>query len=328
MQRLKLGLLGASRIADKIVPLISSLDRLQIVGVAARSEDSARLFAVKHGLEKTFPTYDSCLADQSIDAVYISVLNSDHATLIERALLAGKHILCEKPLVLDGHEAQRLFEMARLRQLVLLEGLMYRFHPQIQKLLEFVNNGAVGQLQSVRAEFSFLLHDLSKPQPRTTAAGGGGALNDLGCYIIDFISIIAACSGAKDILDVVASQRRNNEIDLQTVATIYYDNGFEASLSVAIDRVALNTWEVLGTAGSVAALRFDPQGTAPAPLYLLNDDSEAQLLYCTPGNQFRDEFENFVQTIAGETAPFITASDSVRNAKLLEGIRQAAPHIK
>lgn len=165
MQRLKLGLLGASRIADKIVPLISGLDRLQIVGVAARSEDSARLFAVKHGLEKTFPTYDSCLADQSIDAVYISVLNSDHATLIERALLAGKHILCEKPLVLDGHEAQRLFEMARVRQLVLLEGLMYRFHPQIQKLLEFVNNGAVGQLQSVRAEFSFLLHDLSRPQP-------------------------------------------------------------------------------------------------------------------------------------------------------------------
>lgn len=324
MPIVNLGLLGASRIASKILPLISGVSDLQVAGVAAKDFGRAKSFASVHGIQKIYDSYDDCLASSEINAVYISVLNSSHVALVECSLLAGKHVLCEKPLVLNSADAERLFGLAKQRGLILLEGFMYRFHPQIKKMIELVNSGQFGEIRSVHVDFSFLLHDLENRRARATATGGGGALNDLGCYAVDFISTIARLSGAGAISKIVASQHRDNEVDLRTTAILNYSNGLEAFLSCSIDQVSVNAWEVRGSRGSVAALRLDPQGAEPVPVYLLNEDSEATVVNCPQGTQFRDEFENFVQAIAGNRGPFVLPSESLEVARVMEAIRIAA----
>jgi xylose dehydrogenase (NAD/NADP) len=323
MSVVKLGLLGASRIASKVLPLICDLPQLEIKGVAARDPEKAKAFAESHKLSTAYSSYDECLSSDGIDAVYISVLNSDHAALIKKSLLTGKHVLCEKPLVLTSIDAAQLYALANERGLILLEGLMYRFSPQITKMMALIADGTIGEIKSIHVDFSFLLHDLDNRRARATASGGGGALNDLGCYAVDFISLVARTAGAGEVVHTSTFQRRDAEIDLSTTANLRFKGGLEATFSTAIDHASVNTWEVRGTKGSIAALRFDSHGHGGMPLYVVNEDSEANIITCSAGTQFRDEFENFAQSVLKTSQPFISPDESIENARLMDAIRAA-----
>lgn len=321
MEKIGLGLLGASKIAAKVMPYIQRVADIYVVGVAARSAESAQNFANTHGLEKAFSTYPSCVQNDDIDAVYISVLNSNHAELIELALSSGKHVLCEKPLVLSSADAIRLYEIARRSNLVLLEGLMYRFHPQVQMVREVIRSGRFGEIKSVNVDFSFLLHDLDNRTARATRAGGGGALNDLGCYAVDFILSVLNERDSANVECVSVLRREDAEIDLATSATLRFKSGVEAHINCAIDHPSLNLWEVRGSHGSVSAPRHDPQGEENVPIYLVNEDSLLQTESCPQGAQFEEEFRAFAQAISGEREPFILPEESIACANLMEKIR-------
>ncbi|MBA2348739.1 MAG: Gfo/Idh/MocA family oxidoreductase, partial [Solirubrobacterales bacterium] len=177
---LRWGLLSTARINDTL--LATDPDRARFRAVASRDADRAARYAEEHGLDHAHGSYEALLADEEVDAVYVGLPNALHAAWAIRALEAGKHVLCEKPLTLDPAEAQRAFTVAEERGLVLSEGLMWRHHPQAIRARELVAEGAIGELRTVHAEFRFTLADPA--DVRWQAALGGGALADLGCYCV------------------------------------------------------------------------------------------------------------------------------------------------
>lgn len=326
--KIRLGLIGASRIAGKVLSSIRKVPEIEVVAVAAERPGKAKEFAKAHDIERAYNSYDDCFADPSIDAVYTSTLNSDHARMIEAALRANKHVLCEKPLVQTLEDAERLFSLAASKKLILLEGFMYRFHPQIKKLMGMVKDGSLGEIKSIRANFSFVLYELRREERphRASSAVNGGALFDIGCYTVDFVNWIM--DGETPIVIDVKTRTLpdDTEFDLSTSACLRYASGVTAMIESAVDSPSLNVWEVQGTKGSVAALRFDPQGVDPTPLYFVNDESEVSLIQCQPTDHFAPEFENFALSILGKVTPHISPAASIANARVLEMIKKAVNH--
>src|SRR5437870_10366731 len=148
------------------------------VAIASRDAERAAVMARRHDIAVVHPSYDALLADDAVDAVYIALVNSSHREWTLRALDAGKHVLCEKPLAMSATEARDMAAAASAARRTLMEALMYRFHPRMQELRE-----SAGRLRYLHAAFSFPLADVANY--RLQPALGGGALLDTGCYTLD-----------------------------------------------------------------------------------------------------------------------------------------------
>jgi xylose dehydrogenase (NAD/NADP) len=177
---LRLGLLSTAKINGAILRGAQETDAAEVVAVASRDESRARAYAAEHGIERAHGSYEALLADDDVDAVYISLPNSMHVDWAIRALEAGKHVLCEKPLTRHPADAERAFDAADRAGRVLLEAFMWRHTPQAAKLRELVPQ--VGELRVIRAQFSF--GGLEPGNVRLSRELEGGALMDVGCYCV------------------------------------------------------------------------------------------------------------------------------------------------
>src|SRR5918996_3212701 len=176
------GFLSTARINRLVLAGARESDRVDVVAVASRDRERAEAYARENGIERAYASYEALLADPDVEAVYISLPNSLHVDWSIRALQAGKHVLCEKPLSRRAAEVEEAFDAAEQAGLVLMEAFMYRHNPQTARLEELVDSGAIGALQLVRAAFSFPLADAGNV--RLNAALDGGSLMDGGCYCV------------------------------------------------------------------------------------------------------------------------------------------------
>ena len=176
------GFLSTANINDKLLPGARHLADVDVVAVASRDAGRAEAYARERGIERAYGSYEELLADPEVEAVYISLPNSMHVEWSIRALEAGKHVLCEKPLSRHPEDVERAFDAAEKAGRILMEAFMYRHNPQTKRLVELVEGGAIGRLRLVRAAFSFP-HDEDRGQhPLPRRAGGPAALMDVGCY--------------------------------------------------------------------------------------------------------------------------------------------------
>ncbi|MDQ6773905.1 MAG: Gfo/Idh/MocA family oxidoreductase [Candidatus Dormibacteraeota bacterium] len=171
--------MGAAGIADRaVLPALNAAGNARAFAIAARTPERAANLAARHGIERVHPTYEALLADPEIDAVYVPLPNHLHAPWTLRALAAGKHVLCEKPLALDAAEAGGLAAAARSAGRLLMEAAMYRFHPRMRGLAATVRD-----IRYMSAAFAFTIHDPDNYRLRPEM--GGGALLDVGFYTAD-----------------------------------------------------------------------------------------------------------------------------------------------
>jgi xylose dehydrogenase (NAD/NADP) len=187
--RLRWGILGPGRIAPRIVRALAANPRGELHAVAGRDPDRARAFAERHGAPTTHATYGELLADPAVDVVYIALPNGLHAEWTIRALDAGKHVLCEKPLALTVADVDAISDAAERNGRIAVEAFMYLHHPQTLRALEIVEAGTLGEIQVVSSAFSFLL--TYPNDPRTDPELGGGSLWDVGCYPVSISRRIA-----------------------------------------------------------------------------------------------------------------------------------------
>ena len=188
-KRLRWGLLSTARINRRLVPAIRAAERADLVAVASRSQSSADAYAADWEIPHAHGSYSALLADDDLDAVYISLPNSLHAEWAVKAAEAGKHVLCEKPLALTVSECNQIISAAESAGVVAMEALLYLHHPLLQKARTMVQDGAVGRVDFVRGSFSFVL---DRPADvRWKSELGGGSLRDVGIYPVSFIRWIA-----------------------------------------------------------------------------------------------------------------------------------------
>ena len=312
---LRWGLLSTARINDALLGGLAASASGDVVAVASRDITRARAYAEARGISEAHEGYEALLADPGVDAVYISLPNALHLEWTERALRAGKHVLCEKPMGRDPERVAAAFDLARERGLVLMEAFMYRHHPQTLRLSELVAQGAVGDLRSIRSHFSFLLGDPG--DPRLSAQLEGGALMDLGCYCVSAARLLAGEPEAFAGVQV----RGGDGVDSAFAGSLRFDGGVVAAFEASFRSAAGHGLEVTGERG---ALRVADPWHARAPGIELVDSVAARRIEVPSADSYRLEVEDLARAVAGDAAPRLGRDDAVGQARALQQLYAAA----
>lgn len=288
---------------------------VEVVALGSRDRARGEQFAHEHGIERTHPSYESLLADAEVDAVYIPLPNSLHVEWALRALEAGKHVLCEKPLSRRAAEVERAFDVAQRERRLLMEAFMYRHNPQTRRLSELVVEGAIGRLRLVRAAFSFAAHDPANI--RLTAGLDGGALMDVGCYCVSGTRLIAG-----EPQRVSAEQVLGGDgVDVAFAATMRFDDDVLGHFDAGLALAARDELEVVGEDGS---LFLDDPWHCRTPLIELRRDGEVERIEIEAADSYRLEAENMSAAIRGDAAPLLGRGDAAGQARAIEALYQAA----
>jgi xylose dehydrogenase (NAD/NADP) len=227
--RTRWGLLSTARINDRLLKGARRSDSVDVIAVASRDRARAEHYARERGIARAYGSYDELLADPDVDAVYVSLPNSMHVEWTVRALEAGKHVLCEKPLSRVEAEAARAFDVAERQGLVLMEAFMYRHNPQTLQFAELAADGAIGAVRLIRAAFSFAVTHAA--DVRLAAEYDGGALMDVGCYCVNAARLLAG-----EPHRVMGEQVANDaDVDLRFVGQLRFPGDVLASFDCALD---------------------------------------------------------------------------------------------
>jgi xylose dehydrogenase (NAD/NADP) len=313
---LRWGLLSTARINDALLGGLAASDSGAAVAVASRDLARARAYAQPRGIPTAHGSYEALLADPGVDAVYVSLPNALHLEWTERALHAGKHVLCEKPMGRDPARVAAVFALAQERGLVLSEAFMYRHHPQTRRLAQLVADGAIGPLRSVRSHFSFLLAD--SEDVRLSAALEGGALMDLGCYCVSAARLLAGEPEAFAGVHVRGGER----VDVSFAGAMRFGGGVVAAFEASFRSAAGSGLEVTGDTGVLRVA--DPWHIHAPDIELVADGGGPRHIEVAAADSYRLEVEDLARAVAGEGPARLGRDDAVGQARALQGLYAAA----
>ncbi len=284
---IRVGIIGTGRIANRFVPEAACVAEVQVVSVYNPHESSAKAFGEKHGVE-AFSDLDAFFA--SVDAVYVASPHETHVSYTKQALNAGKHVLCEKPMAFSEKEAKELFDLARGKGLVLMEGLKTAYAPGFAKILELVNSGCIGEVKYIEACFTKLIDEGGREFADT---GFGGSFTELGNYVL----LPALSIFGTDYTDVSFDSIRNEKgLDTFTRATITYGTERFASVICGLGVKSEGRLMISGTKGYilVEAPWWKPQHISVH----YEDPTKVDAYECEfLGDGLRYELEKFVNRI-------------------------------
>jgi predicted dehydrogenase len=315
VEPVRVGLLSTAPINAEIIAAARDSEVAAVVAVASRDAVRAEAYARHHGIPRAYGDYPALLDDTDIDAVYISLPNALHAEWSIRALEAGKHVLCEKPFSRHPHEVERAFDTAERARRQLTEGLVSRHHPQAARFVEIVEAGAVGELRTLSAVFTFTLAQPENTRMRPEL--GGGALMDVGCYCVSSLRTLAG-EPERVYAEQVAGP---SGVDLRAVAVLRFPGGVLARLEVGMDMPFRHELEVVGSDGSL--FLADPWH-AVAPIIELRRDGHAEQISTGPTNAFATELENLCAAIRGEADLLLERDDALGQARVLDALLRSA----
>jgi xylose dehydrogenase (NAD/NADP) len=311
----KWGIMSTAHINRLVLAGARESDRVDVVAVASRDRERAEAYARENQIERAHGSYESLLADPDVEAVYISLPNSLHVEWSVRALEAGKHVLCEKPLDRRPAEVERAFDAAERAGRLLMEAFMYRHSPQTARLTELVHGGAIGTLRVVRSSFSFSLGDPGNV--RLAADLDGGALMDVGCYCVSGSRLLAG-----EPLQVYGEQVTGpSGVDVLFAGMLRFPDDVVAHFDCGFVLPGRDELEVVGSEGS---LFLDDPWHAREPVIELRREGAVEELALEPATSYRLELENLSDAIAGRAEPLLGRADAVGQARAIEALYRSA----
>jgi predicted dehydrogenase len=325
MAALRIGILGAARIARLFVDSVRPSKKVAVVALAARDPDRARAFATEFGIPHVHASYDALLADPAIDAVYNPLPNNLHAEWSIRAAEAKKHVLCEKPLAMSGGEAVAMFAAARANGVHLVEGYPYRAQPQTLRLRELLAQGTIGKLVVIQAAFGFPLADLANV--RYDRELGGGALMDAGSYPVSLVRMIA---GERPRRASAIAQWAPTGVDRTLTGLLEFPSGLMAQISCSFATARHRHAVIIGDAGTITTTYLnDTSATLPPRLEVRRGtgyDAIRETIETATANGFFAEAEAFADLVRHGPArwPGATPDESIDTMLALEALGESA----
>ena len=314
---LQWGLLSTARINNALIPPLRASKRNQLEAVASRTQESADNYAREQKIPRAYGSYEALLADPHIDVIYNSLPNHLHAEWTIKAVEAGKHVLCEKPLALSVDEVDAIQEAARKHGRVVAEAFMYRHHPQTLKVQELVKNGSIGSLKLVRGSFSYVLS--RHGDVRLDPAMGGGSIWDVGCYPISYVRSVIG----EEPLDVFGWQVTGSTgIDDTFVGQMRFGNDILAQFDSSF--VVPLRWfmEIVGSEGTLhIPSPFKPQ--IDEKIYLTRDD-KTETIEIKGQELYIGEVEDMADAILLGREPRISLEDSRANVAVISALLESA----
>ena len=312
------GILGTARINRRLVPAFNASRHCQLMAVASRNLARATAHASEYGIPRAVEGYQSLLDDPSIDAVYIPLPNTDHVPWTLKAIAAGKHVLCEKPLALDPRDIDRIADAATAANVMVEEGFMYRHEPLTAKVTSLINDGAIGAARAIVSGFTFALD--GAVNIRLNPALGGGALWDVGSYPVTYAQLIA---GHEAETAFGIAHWTDSGVDDEFMGMLRFDSGLTANIYASF-RAQHRTWlEVIGTNGALTV----PNPFRPNPLETIELERGGKIERIpVEGSRliFVKEIEDFQARILDGAPAVVTLAESRRTAATLAALYQSA----
>lgn len=319
-EKVRLGLLGAARIAPAaLIRPARKVSEACVLAIAARDPDRARAFARRHGVPRVHESYEHLIQDPELDAVYIPLPNSLHCEWSIRALRAGKHVLCEKPMASNADEARQMATAAAQTGRVLAEAFHYRYHPLASRLKAIVDSGELGKVRHMEAHFCVPLILPGDIRYRYELAGG--ATMDLGCYTINLLRYLA---GAEPRVLEAHARLSSAQIDRYMRAELEFPEGCTGVFVCSLFSIVLLRTRVVvrGTEGEMRVVGpFHPQ------LYNRITVRRGDAMRCerVPGEAtFTYQLRAFVDAVKGRRPMTTSPEDAIANMRVIDAVYERA----
>jgi D-xylose 1-dehydrogenase (NADP+, D-xylono-1,5-lactone-forming) len=311
---LRWGILSTANITDKL--LDSGTDQ-EFVAVGSRDGARAEAYAREKGLARAHDSYEALLADPEIDAIYNPLPNALHVEWSIRALEAGKHVLCEKPLSRRPEDVARAFDVAEREARVLAEAFMWRHHPQVARARELIDEAAIGDLRVIRSHFAF---PAANPDDiRLQASLDGGGLMDVGCYCVSGCRTIAGAEPEWVSADLVPG---GHGVDVTLAATLRFPGDVLAHFDCGLTYPGGHELVAVGTGGSLSLK--DPWHGNDAVIELRGADGSVERIETGPANSYALELADFEAAVRGERQPLLGRDDALGQARTISALYTSA----
>ena len=321
MKPIRWGVLSTAKIARQhVIPALQNSRHNQVVAICSRDLDQARMHADALNIARTYGSYEELLAAPDIDAIYNPLPNHLHVDWTIKALAAGKHVLCEKPIGLDSADTQRLLDACNAYpHLKVMEAFMYRFHPQWPQAKTLIDSGAIGTLRQVHSHFSYNNRD--SHNIRNSKAMGGGALMDIGCYSVSLSRWLFNAEPRRVMAHITPFE--GYEVDCLISALMEFEQG-NASFTVSTKVDPKQYMEATGETGSLLVpVPFSPAGDRSAQI-IQQRSGQRETITLAPCNHYSAMGDAFALSIINNTPVPTPLSDAMANMRVIDALFTSA----
>lgn len=318
--KIQWGILGTATIArEQVIPAIRKSNYCAVMGIASRDVKKAERIAKEFHIPKYYEGYQELLNDPEIEAVYIPLPNHLHVEWAKKALMAGKHVLVEKPIALSSAEAKELWETAKkYPELRIAKAFMYRFHPQWVKVKQMVDAEEIGELKTIQSSFSFF--EDNPDSIVNSKQFGGGSLMDIGCYSIS-ISRFLFGSEPKHVLANI-EYHPEFKVDIMASGILEFEGG-SSSFFCATQLVENQQVQIFGTEGSIRfELPFNPPNDRPSKIWFTRKEVTTELEFETC-DQYTLQADAFSMAIIENGKTQVPLVDAINNMRVIEKMHES-----
>lgn len=325
MTKIRWGILGAARINERLMPAIINSDQGELIAIGSRRPGAAKKCLIKNAPDledyvQCFDGLDQVIAHERIDAIYIPLANEEHTESALKAIRSKKHVLIEKPITMKVTELELIFKEARTNNVNVMEGFMYAFHPQFNRIQNIIQSNILGEVNYAHSMFSFPIQPARFYRINRKISQGGGALWDIGPYAIH---TLRQCFKETPIKVFAQSKLNEHGADISTTGIIDFGNHKRATFDISFECIRRSEFEAFGSLGRVKC-----------PTVWQSENTSAKIIYTTEksglteetvpsANHFDLEIKHFNETIIKKSEPKLTENDALWNVRSLEAIQKS-----
>ena len=327
MSKLRWGILGAARVNERLLPAIVEANNSELVAIASRRPGAAAETLAKYAPKaqgvKTYDALEGLLSDANVQAVYIPLANHEHAEWALKAIAAGKHVLIEKPMAIKVEDIEAIEAAASEHHVKVMEGFMYRFHPQHQSVKEIVQSGVIGEVMFAKARYSFMMRPARMYRLANDTANGGGTMWDIGPYAIH---TLRHCFASKPVSVMAIAKYADSGADIATSGVIDFGEGKRGHFDTSFECSRQSEYTLVGTKGGIKCHTvWQLPGTNDVPVisWWSEDGRKGEEFY-PASNHFNLEIEHFSDCVLHNKTPLLSFEDAKNNCATIIATLQSA----
>ena len=325
MTKIRWGIVGAARVNERLIPAINQSELGELIAIGSRRRGAAKDCLLKHLPESEdkvscFDGLDQVITHNNVDAIYIPLANEEHTEIALKAIRAKKHVLIEKPMAIKSEEVKILIEEAAKNNVKIMEGFMYAFHPQFDRIMNTIKSNILGDISYAHSMFSFPIKPARFYRIDRSMENGGGALWDIGPYAIH---TIRQCFEENPQRVKAIAKLNEHGADIATSGLIDFGNSKRATFDISFECTRRSEFEAFGALGRVKCPTVWQPDDKQAKIIINTESSGLTEEVVPAANHFILEINHFNKVISSDIVPKLSNEDAFWNAKTLESIQQS-----
>ena len=325
MTKIRWGIVGAARVNERLIPAINQSELGELIAIGSRRRGAAKDCLLKHLPESEdkvscFDGLDQVITHNNVDAIYIPLANEEHTEIALKAIREKKHVLIEKPMAIKSEEVKILIEEAAKNNVKIMEGFMYAFHPQFDRIMNTIKSNILGDISYAHSMFSFPIKPARFYRIDRSMENGGGALWDIGPYAIH---TIRQCFKENPQRVKAIAKLNEHGADIATSGLIDFGNSKRATFDISFECTRRSEFEAFGALGRVKCPTVWQPDDKQAKIIINTESSGLTEEVVPAANHFVLEINHFNKVISSDIVPKLSNEDAFWNAKTLESIEQS-----